>query len=260
MNSEAHRHRIKPGETLVDIALNYGLPGWQALYFCDTNLDFRSRYPDPWRPEVGVKIGIPALPNQASELQNALKARIQLLNQVRRQIRQLLDRQCVGLREHLVPLAPSSFTDRLLPPLTALMVETTLEAIQLLKAEDTGMSQGNWFLARDAYVRHPPNDPCTRGLLVTLLALAVKGVVWGIPEQVARGWCDVNSPTFWGKSLTLALSVPKVSLEVLLALEVACRRSGEDVLRMVDMLHGGAVDEIGSLLRYTPAHPKGGAG
>lgn len=186
------------------------------------------------------------LPSEAETRRSALIAHQRLLDQVRREARHLLDRQCAGLRDPALA-EPSR--------LTAFLVETTLEAIRLLKADDAGMSRANWALARDAAQRHPPVDIASSALLLDLLARAAEDVVWGIPAAVAHPWCHARNPDFWGRAISGLLESRSIDSGLLAMLEASCRQAGDAVARTLDGLHCAAVEEQGRLERIAQFMP-----
>ncbi|EGV30359.1 hypothetical protein ThidrDRAFT_2833 [Thiorhodococcus drewsii AZ1] len=133
--------------------------------------------------------------------------------------------------------------------LTAVLAETTLDAIQLLKAEDSGMSRANWGLAKAALSRRPPVDAASSTEMLTLLGRAADGVIWGIPGQPARAWCDARDPLFWGKRLKVAVSATSDADRLCPMLESANRQAGNAVLRILDSLYVEALDEAAQLER-----------
>jgi len=243
MTSSQSTHEIEIGDTLESVARTFGLSGWQGLYFAPTNTAFRDRYPSPWRIPIGAVISLPA---STEEQRFALTERTRLLDLVRRSAMR------IGREQALALAADSPAATPPLARMTRRVADTTLDAIQLLKAADGGSSLSNWALARDAARRWPLSGQPECASLLSLLARAAESVCWGIPEQTAQAWCDAANPSFWGKSLVMLLGRREQRMDLdatLPALRIAQQAAVSRTLQQIDSLHGGVVTELGRLAR-----------
>lgn len=245
MCSDPVLHRVAPGETLDEIARTHALPGWQSLYFSWTNRSLRSGCPDPWNLRIGAVL---AIPSDRIELRATLERRLGWLDRLRREVRALLWRQTKRLRDTVNAHPRQRLTDLILST-----VETTLDAIELLEAAEVSSHHAARALVRDAAERRPPIDTVRRAELLTLLARAAGGVIWAIPEARARSWCDAGSPSFWAAGLRFGRTPSRTS-RLGEDLARSCQVAGEAVLRALDSLYCGALDEAGQLARSERSH------
>ena len=246
-------HIFRSNETLDVVARQYGLSGWQGLYFCVSNAEFRVKYPDPWDLPDGVMIEIP---RTAEEQRWALTERMQLLDRVKREVAALSATQATILTMRTVlvgqGLAQVGGEPRL-SALTRAVARTSLQAMQLLKFAETDLSRTNWALANDAVRRWCLKDRSECATLFSLVARAGDGIAWGIRKSTAQWWCDCASPHFWGKALVEFLRNPRAEEARLDAvaqhLAAANRTAVSDVVRQLDHLYVGTISELNALAR-----------
>lgn len=257
------RHLIDSNETLDAVARQYGLSGWQGLYFCASNAAFRAQYPDPWDLPGGVVIEIP---RAAEEQRWALTERMQLLNRIKRGVAGLSTRQASMLTTGVVTTRQGAIPvggEPRLSALTRAVARTSLQAMQLLKLDETDLSRTNWALADDAVRRWCLNDRSECATLFSLVGRAGDGIAWGIRKSTAQWWCDCASPHFWGKAFVEFLRNPRAEearLDALTQHLVAANRNAvSDVVRQLDHLYVGLVSELNELARQQQADAGTGA-
>ena len=242
-------HLLSEGESLDSVADLYELSGWQGLYFAGVNQEFRRRHPDPWDIRDGVAISIP---ESAEEQQHALAARCRFLETLQADVARLAAEQKAFLSGGSAGKAQAS-PQEMFGEITCALADTTLQAVQLLKAAENGCSRSNWALAKDALHRWPLTARHECATLLSLVSRSSQGVPWLVPAAAARGWCDAASPNFWAKPLLAiadgigpAAPEPDLLLPVLLgALQVA----QANLMQQLAALRTGALMELNRLAR-----------
>jgi hypothetical protein len=248
-------HRLGAEESLATVADDYGLSGWQGLYFSEVNRGFRERHPDPWGIPAGVTI---AIPRSVREQNQALSQRVSALEALKDGASRLAADQAsvLGrLRAHQEWQAGSEGPAEV----TRALVSTTLKAIRLLMVFESGLGRTNRALTEDALCRWSLLTRHECATLFSLLARSAEATAWVIPAPAARGWCDVASPHFWGRSLLSQISgtgPPAGDSERLTVLVRSAHQGAlANVQQQLDSLRTGALMEINRLARLADPGP-----
>jgi hypothetical protein len=200
MSQQHLQHTILPGDSLAGIAQEYGLAGWQALYFAGCNVGFRMYCPNPNDISMGTVITIPT---SADEQRAALTERLRRLEQTKKDAFALRAEQLGLLARELQRIERNGISNaegvvsEMVPGLAA----TTLRAVALMKLADDAMSAANMRLAKDALRRSATSPIYGAAQLMTLAKRAARGVIWLTAKWTAEAWCDMASANFWANRI-----------------------------------------------------------